>query len=253
MEHFPHLTQATSDTPVGQACLITSIARGGPDPRTCVFILNSPDARAQHELTEPEVRAACQKAGFSGLTSVTRQTHSVFVAYFNNKYDASHARSKLPLEFAASLGTLAPSTRLRVTAETHYLEINRVFLFETGPRSVDHGTVCQRVFEALKGPLDSSILLFRQRFYTKKGLLKRTRYILRPSKAVCPIFVERFYIPLDAASGDGKVWGIFKPFNRNWTCPACHERCQSGDESTFKSSTLLLGPNTAEGMVRNNS
>jgi hypothetical protein len=232
---------------------MTSICRSCPDPRTCVFILNCPDVRTQHDITEPEVRAACQNAGLSRLTYVNRQTHSVFVASFSSKYDAQQARQKVQLRFQTSLSISAPSVHLTIKAESHFLEINRVFVFETSPGFVRHKTVCLRVFEALAGPLTASMLLFRQQLQWRNGVFQRTRYILRPSEAVCPMFVETFYIPLDAASGSGKIGGIFKPSNRHWTCPACHEKCQSGEWNACRFSTLLFGPETAEGITRNHS
>jgi hypothetical protein len=216
-----------------------------------VFILNSPDVRSQLDITEAEVRAACQKAEFPGFSHVTRQTRSVFVVSFSTKHEASQARKSARLAFTSSVGTSALSKRLVVRAEVNFLEISHVFFFEADPGSVDHETVCRRVFEALKGPLDSSILLFRQKIYRDRGASLRIRYILRPFEAVRPIFVERFYIPLDGASGGGKVWAIFKPYYRGWICPACSEKCQSGDQSFCRSSALLLGPNTAEGIARN--
>jgi hypothetical protein len=230
-ETFPCLTQATSATPIGQACLMTSTCRGEADPCTCVFILNSPYVRTQHDITEAGVRDACQKAGFSKYSHVTRQTHSVFVVFFPSKYEASQARKNALLEFPSVVGTSTLPTGLSVRPEAHFLEMNSVFFFEAQPGSVNHETSCQRVFEALKGPLDSSILLCRQEITRDKSASIRTRYILRPYEAVCPIFVERFYVPLDAASVGGKVRAIFKPYYRGWICPACGERCQSGDES----------------------
>lgn len=247
MENFPRFAQATSDTPVGQPCLIPSTTRI-PDACTCVFILNSPDVRTQHDLTEAEVRAACQSAGLSGLTHVDRQTHCVFVAFFSTGSDAAKARKHARLDFIAPTEYSASPARISVKAEAHWLEVNRVFIFETDNRAIKLKTVFRRVLEALQGPLASSFRLLKQNLRGKGKGGRQTRYILRPSEAVCPIFVERFYIPLDPPKRKGreKVWAIFKAVNRRWTCPACHEKCQAGEFSTCRSATLLGRASTAE-------
>lgn len=225
-ENFPHLTQATCDTPIWQACLIASTARK-LSSRTCIFILNSPDVRAKRDITEAEVRVACERAKLPGLKCVTRQTHSVFVAHFKSHDDAQRARQKARLNLTLPSEASGQVARLCVKPESHWLEVNSVFVFETDTRSIKHETVSRRVFDALEGPLVSSFRLLRQEINGKRGAGERTRYILRPSDSVSPVFVERFYIPLDAAHGDGKVWGIFKPVNRHWKCPACHKKVSS--------------------------
>lgn len=220
------MVQATSETPEGQACLIPSAARR-PDPRTCLFILNSPDVRPVFDLTESHVRVACQKAELRGLEFVTRQTHNVFVAFFSNKGAASQARQTARIKFEAfpgMEGIASNSLRLEVRPESHSLQVNSIFAMEIDRSSINHDTVARHVFEALAGPLGPSFHLFRQQLR-----FRRTRYLLRPREIASPVFVERFYVPLDDSKDKGMVWGIFKPFPKHWLCPSCHERCQSGE------------------------
>jgi len=124
-----------------------------------------------------------------------------------------------------------PSTSSKhpsVKAEYHWLEVNRVFFCDVKPRTVDQDAVAQLVFNALAGPLAAFFKIYQLEIRSKNGHVKRVRYLLRPSEAVCPIFVERFYIPLDTVDRQEKIWGIFKPWSKRWECPACHEKCQSG-------------------------
>jgi hypothetical protein len=206
--------------------------------------LNSPDVQTSRDITEAEVRVAGQEAGLSGLTHVHRQTHSVFVAVFYTRYDAVQARQNARLHFVVPSETSAPAAHLSVRAEFHQQEVNRLFAFETNSRSINHAAVYRRVFEALESPLASSFQLLQQLLKPRRESTDgRVRYILRPTKAVCPIFVERFYFPLDAADGESIVWGIFKPVHRHWKCPACHKKCQSGDSSTCENAALLVNVN----------
>lgn len=236
-----------SDTPIWQACLVPSNARHA-HYNTCIFILNSPDVRSDFDLTESDVRVACQEANFRGFTSIERQTHNVFVAFFSHNDDATQARQRARIKFEAFPGMTGKGSsplRLKVKAEPHCLHVNRVFVFETSIDSVNHATVARRVFDALDGPLAPVFHLFKLDLNTY-GPGRRIRYLLRPSEAVPPIHVERFYIPLDAANGKGHVWGIFKPHPKHYKCPGCHERCQSGKFNTCPVAVELQRPDDAK-------
>lgn len=242
-KNFPHLILATSDTPSGRACLIPSNARR-LNSRTCVFVLNSPDVRAQTDLTEPEVRAemlaACQRSGCHGLSFVMRQTHNVFVAFFSNSNDADRARKRVRLSFQAAANATPSPLRLYIKAESHHLQVNDAFYWEDAQcPSVNHDTVARRIFEALGGPLISHLQLLKLELMNKQGHVKRTRYLLRSARAVSPIFVERFYIPLDSRNGVKDLQAIFKPYCRSWQCPGCHKSCQQEETSTCPSAIEL--------------
>lgn len=226
------MIQATSDTPSEQGCLVLSTARRA-DHCTCIFILDSPDVRSGSNVTEDEVSAACEKAGLPGFSHVMRQTQNVFVAFFADRNDANRARKKkVHLKLAAATDTTTPSAGLKVKSESHWLHVNTTFMCDTRRLHVNHLTVARRVFQALNGPLASSFQLLRQEVKSKLGAVKRIRYLLRLSKTVTPIFVERFYIPLDTTNDAGYAFGIFKPWCRHWDCPCCHQKCQTGLVST---------------------
>jgi hypothetical protein len=237
-ENFPHLAQATSNTPRGQACLVPTIARG-TNIYACVFVLNTSDMGTEIDLTEAEVRVACQEAKLPGMTKVCHQTHNVCVVTFSNKHDANKARKKARLSFAVVPGPIPIIFGFSVKAESHLFEDNRVFVCDVKRNTVNHDTVLRHVREALQGPMADSFCFYIQEIRNKNQRLKRTRYILRVYDGVPSLSVERFYIPLDAADGKGHVRGIFKPWSKGWQCPACHEKCQAGGTSTCNSAELL--------------
>jgi hypothetical protein len=230
-EDFPNMEQATCDTPTSQACLAPSAAQK-QNVYTCVFVVNTPDVRAASVITETEVQAACVRAKMPGLKHVRQESFNVFVAYFKGFANADNARRRARLlDFHMPSTKKARTSHLYVTAESHWHEINRIFIYDVNVKSVKPHTVAQHVFRALEGPLASCFRLFKQEYREHNGRRQRTRYLLRPSEASSMSPIERFYIPLDAPAGKGHVWGIFKPVNRHWKCPACHERCQGGDVS----------------------
>jgi hypothetical protein len=237
-EKFPHLAQATSNTPRGQACLVPTIARG-TNTYACVFVSNTPDMGTEIDLTEAEVRVACQEAKLQGMSYVSRQTNNVFVVTFSNKQDANSARKKARLSFAVVPGPTPIIFGFPVKAESHLLEDIRVFVCDAKRNTIHHDTVIRRVREALQGPMADSFCSYKQEVRSKTHRLKGTRYILQMFDGVPPISVERFYILLDSSEGEGHVWGIFKPWSKGWQCPACHEKCQAGVTSTCNSAEPL--------------
>jgi len=233
------MTQATCDTPNWQPCLVRSYAQK-QNVYTCVFVVNTPDKQTSLPLTEGHVRAACLRAQMPGLKEVRQESFNVFLASFQGFANADKARRKKRLlRFAAPSTPNAPFGKLYVSAESHLHEVNRVFIYDIDTKPVNHDTVARHVFRALEGPLASCFRLYKQEYREHNGKQKRIRYLLRPSEDMSPILVERFYIPLDAPSGKQSVWGIFKPVNRSWKCPACHKRCQGGNVSTCKSAVEL--------------
>ena len=233
------MTQATWNTSSRQSCLVPSAAQK-QNANTCVFVVDTPDVRTRLVLTEAQVRTACVRAKMPGLKDVWQDFSNVFVASFKVFPNADQARRrKHLLQFAVPSTKNVPSKKLFVSAESHWYEVNGVFICDVDRKSVKHDTVARHVFRALEGPLVSCFRLYKQDYREHNGRQERTRYLLRPSEAMSPILVERFYIPLDAPSGNRNVWGIFKPVNRNWKCPACHERCQGGNVSTCKSAIEL--------------
>lgn len=102
--------------------------------------------------------------------------------------------------------------------------------------SFKHATIPKRVFEALDGPIAASLQLLKQ-----EGTNYYLRYMIRLTASAPPIFVERFFIPLDSLGGDGKIWGIFRPIKRDMECTMCQEKCQAGPVSTCPYATLMHG------------
>jgi len=234
------MTQATCDTPEWQPCLVPSAAQK-LNVNTCVFVVNTPEVQTPLLLTEDLVRAACVRAQMSGLIELWQESFNIFVASFKGWANADQARRrKRLLRFPVPSTTNSSSKNLYVSAESHWHEVNRVFVYDVDKKPVKHTTVARHVFEALEGPLVSCFRLFKQDYKEHNGRQRRTRYLLRTSQVISPVLVERFYIPLDAASGEGNVWGIFKPVNRHWKCPACHKQCQGGDASACKSAVELF-------------
>lgn len=228
---FPRMLKAVRDLPKRQACLVPSAAQK-QNLCICVFVVNAPDVRTSVPLTEADFRSAFRRAQIPGLKEVWQESFNVFLASFRGLANADKARRKPRLlQFALPSTTNAPSRQLHVGAEYHWHEVNRIFVYDVDRRYLNHSTVGKHVFDALEGPLALSFRLFKQEYREQSGRLWRTRYLLRPSEAVSPVLVERFYFPLNATAGKGRVWGIFKPVNRHWKCPACHKRCQSGDVS----------------------
>jgi len=237
------MTHAACDTPEWQPCLVPSAAQK-QNVYTCVFVVNTPEVRTPLVLTEDLVRAACVRAQMPGLRELWQESFNIFVASFNGWANADEARRrKRLLRFPVSSTTGSSSTKLYVSAESHWHEVNRVFVYDVD-NPVKHTTVARHVFKALEGPLASCFRLFKQEYREHIGRQRRTRYLLRPFEAISPILVERFYIPLDAASGKGNVWGIFKPVNRHWKCPACRKQCQGGDASACESAVELYRRNS---------
>lgn len=100
------------------------------------------------------------------------------------------------------------------------------------------------MFQALGSPESASFQLLKQ-----NGTNGYVRYVLRRPTSAPPIHVERFYIPIDRASGKGKTWAIFQPFKTNRNFPACYERCQVGASSMCPYATLMGKLSFAEGVV----
>lgn len=233
------MLKAVCDLPKRQACLVPSAAQK-QNLCICVFVVNTPDVRTSVPLTEADFQSACRRAQIPGLKEVWQESFNIFLASFRGLPNADNARRKARLlRFALPSTTNAPSKQLYVGAESHCHEVNRIFVYEVDTRLLKHSTVAKHVFDALEGPLALTFRLFKQEYRQHSGRQRRTRYLLRPSEAASPVLVERFYFPLDAAAGKGRVWGIFKPVNRHWKCPACHKRCQSGDVSACEAAVEL--------------
>lgn len=236
-ESFPRLSHAMSNTCSETPCFVPTIARR-IEPLACMFVLNTPDMCIKTDLTEAEIRAACQQAKLPGMTEVTRQNHNVFVVSFANRDDAKSARRKARLSFAVAPDTSAQHLRFSVGAEFHWPKNNYVYFCDIKRRFPNHESVSRHVFEALEGPVASSLRLHKLNITNKKGRVTRIRYILRPLETLSPICVERFYIPL-AANEEGHIWGIFKPWSKHWECPGCHKKCQAGDVNACEFATEL--------------
>ena len=233
------MTQAAWNTPKWQPCLVPSAAQK-QSVYICVFVVNTPDVRKPLRVTEELFRATCLLAKMPGFNEAWQESSNVFLASFKGFANADRARRKKQLlRFDVASTRKSPSYQLFLSAESHWHEVNRVFIYDVQRQSVNHDTVSRHVFRALEGPMAACFRLFKQDYTEHNGRQQRTRYLLRPSEAMSPIFVERFYFPLDTATGKGHVWGIFKPVNRTWKCPACHKRCQGGDASSCEAAVEL--------------
>lgn len=234
-QYFPRLVQATSSTPVTQACYVPSSTRGY-DPNGCLFVLNVPDVVAGRIITEQDVRLACTKSRFAGFRDVTRHTNNIFVASFETRTRARYADRYLKLDFSLlSAGTASSITSGLTVGAIQYVEgPHHVFCCAVRVSSVKQATVHKRVFQALEGPQSASFQLLKQ-----DGTNGYVRYVLRRTASAFPVPIERFYIPIDHANGKGKIWAIFKPFKTSRNCPACHEQCQTGASSTCPHATLM--------------
>lgn len=233
------MAQATADTPIWQPCLVQSAAEK-QNLCICIFVVNTPDVRMPSPLTEADFRAACRDAQIPGLKEAWQESFNVFLASSKGLRNAEEVRRKPRLlRFAMPSTYYKNSRELYVTAESHWHEVDRIVIYEVDRKAVNHDTVAKHVFSALEGLLAPRFRLFKQEYRHHNSRRRRTRYLLRPSKKISPVLFERFYIPLDVACGNGNVWGIFKPVNRHWKCPACHKRCQAGDVSTCESAVEL--------------
>ena len=236
---FPRLMQATSTMPSTQPCFVPASTREH-DSNGCLFILNTPDTIAGRIINNPDVRVACTQASFEGFKDVIRHNYNMFVAYFDTRRRARHAGHVWALNFSVSSAepkTTNAST-LIVRPSWYLPGAHNLFCCSIPKTSTNtHATIFERVFEALDGPMVVSFQLLKQ-----KADNDRVRYMLRRPPSAPSVYVERFYIPLDNASGDGKIWGIFKPMNMNSKCKLCKEHCQAGRSSTCPYTTVMKMP-----------
>lgn len=219
---FPRLVQATPDTPITQACIVPTSARNHRS-RRCYFILNTPDVRAYSDLTEHDLRAVCERAKLSGLKDVTRLSQNIFEVAFRSfsNADAAYKTTRISIEVPAT--TFTPFRKLNIRADWNWKHTLCVYVCDATKLPINHQTVIECVFDALQGPLVKFFSLHKQE---KEGA-EKVRFILRLSAPMPTFLVQRFYIPLDAADSDSKVWGIFRPLNRFIKCWACGARCQT--------------------------
>ena len=235
LHDFPRLAQATSTTPLTQACFVPSSTRGY-DPNGCLFVLNVPDVVAGPVITEPDVRRACIKARFEGMEDVTRHNYNMFVISLRSRSRAweTDRHLKLDLSMLSAGPTSSNHSSLMVSARRYDEGPHHVFCCAIRTSNNKQSTVYKRVFQALDGPDSASFQLLKQ-----NGTNGYVRYVLRRPASAPPIHVERFHIPIDRASGKGKTWATFQPFKTNRKGPACYERFQVGASSMCPYATLM--------------
>jgi hypothetical protein len=193
-------------------------------------VLNTPDVVTGRVITAPDVHLACQQASFEGFKDVIRHNHNLFVAYFETRAKAKKAGHIWALNFPViSSGSSPTRNSTAIVRPSWYLPgAHNLFCTSIANASTKtHATIYERIFEALDGPMVTSFQLLKQ-----KGKNDCVRYMLRRPASAAPIYVERFYIPLDHASGDGKTWAVFRPMNVKRKCSLCNTQCQDGPSST---------------------
>ena len=237
--YFPKLVQATSTLPSSQPCFVPTSTREY-DSTGCLFVLNTPDVITGRIITAPDVRLACQQACFEGFRDVIRHNYNMFVAYFDTRRKARQAGHVWALNFpVTSADPNSTNVSTLIVRSSWYLPgAHNLFCCSIPKASTKtHATIFERVFEALDGPMAASFQLLKQNAGND-----RVRYILRRPPSALSIYIKRFYIPLDDASGGGKIWGIFRPMNMNSKCKLCKEQCQTGTSSICPYSTLMQKP-----------
>jgi hypothetical protein len=226
---FPRLVQTTSTLPSTQPCFVPASTREH-DSNGCLFILNTPDSIVGHVITAPDVRVACTQTLFEGFKDVIRHNYNMFVAYFDTRRKAQQAGHVWALNFpVTSADPKSTNVSTLIVRPSWYLPgAHNLFCCSIPKASTKtHATIFERVFEALDGPMAASFQLLKQNAGND-----RVRYILRRPPSALSIYIKRFYIPLDDASGGGKIWGIFRPMNMNSKCKLCKKQCQPGTSST---------------------
>jgi hypothetical protein len=224
-----------------QACFVPSSTRGY-DPRGCLFMLNAPDTYAGRVITEPEVRLASIEACCKGFEDVTRHNNNIFVLSFESRTKAKDADHALELRFSIqTMDTAAPiAPSLTISPSQYVRGPHHVYCCSIKVSSIKHTTIYEREFEALHGPRSASFQLLRQ-----NGTNDHVRYLLRRPASASPIHIERFYIPVDHASGIGKTWATFKPSRPSRKCQVCGEQCQAGEISTCPYAVVMSRPRSS--------
>lgn len=224
LHKFPRLVQATSSTPTTQPCLVPASTRWHSG-RSCLFVLNTPDAHGGSDLKEVDVSGAWDRETFPGLRHVTRHNSNIFVAEFEGANHTNKAQQANRFFLQLPATATAPAINLLLKADYWGPGLCHAFVFEPGDIPVSRGTIDKCVFDALEGPLSGSFRLSKQ----ERTSHDRFRYILR---SIPGVQVQQFYFPLDAMGGKGKVWGIFEWLNTSTKCWACGEKCQTQYPST---------------------
>lgn len=238
---FPYLTHATSLTPRDQPCYVPFASRGEKQNRACLFVINTPDTNTGMLTTEGDVRTACQQRQLQGLVDVMGCNNNIVSATFATYGDALTARNWISI--------VLPSTAVKGTvesrAEFHMSRPPKIFVCDAYSLDIEHDTVANCVFQALRGlkapdtraEVSVPYKLLRQE--TRDLNDDRMKYFLRFDDEFRAPRVQRFYIPFDAESGGGKVWGIFRPADRGAVCILCGAACQLERNSTCPFTTVI--------------
>lgn len=129
-EDFPHMTKAAYNTLKWRPCLVPSAAQK-QSVCICVFVVRTPNMGKHLRLTEDLFRAACIRANMPGFKEAWQESSNIFLASFKRVANADHVRRKKQLlRFAVPSTRKAPSDQLFLSAESHWHEVNLVFVYD---------------------------------------------------------------------------------------------------------------------------
>jgi len=221
---FPCLSRATSTTPTRKACYVPFFPRPEKVPG-CLFIVNTPDVRTKRHLTKHDLQLACSA---SGLPQLQRANKNLLTVSFPNHSAAASALRALSIPLPSITG--GP---LNVKATYHGPFPLRTFSCDAKDLpNIDHGTVGDRVLEALRESgteVRAPFEVLRQQSPGPQSYGRR--YLIKfdwGNRPPCTPWVQCLYIPLDHLSRnvDLTVCAVFKPEDVLKPCSYCGQQCQ---------------------------